>query len=343
MSAKSFQAIFQSLKGGNIAPIYVLHGEELFFIEKISDYIAENVLQPSEKAFNQVIWYGKDVNAKAIADEARQYPMMSQKRVVIIKEAQAMRDLKDLEHYAMQPSPTTVLVICHPFKKVDGRTRFIKEANKNGVVFESRKLGDRDLGNWIQGYVADHKSSIKPDAVDTLIAFVGNDLSRLGHALDNLTVKQGSGQAISRGDVLDSISISREYNIFELQKALGKKDAASVELIVQYFTSNIKAHPMPMVIGTLYSFFSRLLIVRSLNSSNPKAVAQAIGLGSEYFAREYIAAARNYSLAQVTAVIGILNSYDGYSKGISNRSRDGSALLRQMVQEILYVHQTTSS
>lgn len=335
MGAGMFGTIMQSLKAGKFAPIYVLHGEELYFIDKISDYIAEHALDTSEKAFNQVTWYGKDVTAKAIIDEARQYPMMAQRRVVIVKEAQVMQDIKDLEHYAMQPSQSTILVICHPFKKIDSRTRFMKEANKNGVVFDAEKLKDAQLPGWVAQFVKDHKASIEPEAIDTLIQLIGNELARLGHAIENLLNAIKDGQPISRQLVLDSIDLSREYNVFELQKALGLKDAYTAQKIVRFFCADIRSHSPIGIIAVLYAYFSKLLIIRSLNTTDPRQAAQAIGLRSDYFAREYIQAARHYSLSELNAVIHILKKYDLYAKGVGRRNSDQASLLEQMIQEVM--------
>ena len=343
--AVTYGKILGDLKKGQFAPVYVLHGEELFFIDQIVDYIAENALQPAEKAFNQVVWYGKDVDGKMITDEARQYPMMSQRRVIIVKEAQSMSkdDLQSLEVYMSNPTESTILVIAHPHKKVDGRSKFLKEAARTGVVFESKKLRENQMADWIQDQFNARKLGIDPAAIDALIELQGNELSRLKHAFDKLANTLQEGERVTTSLVLDTIGASREYNVFELQRALGQKDHFNAVRIVEFFCGNIKSHPPFMIIGVLYAFYNKLLIVKSLKSASPAQAAKALGYRSEYFVKEYIAAAQHYSVAEISHVIKALRKYDMQLKGLEARGVSHEALLKQMTQEILNIKQVAAT
>lgn len=334
MGKVTFEALMKDLKAGKYAPVYLLHGTESYFIDEVTDYIQKNALAESEKVFNQVVCYGKEVDSRTIIDNARQYPMMAQKRVVILKEANAMRDLTSLETYVTHPSPSTILVIAHPHKKVDGRTGFSKAVTKHGVVFESAEVRDYQMSKWVTGYLSKRKYTIAPDALQILIDYLGTDLGKVANEINKLQITLGERRNIERDDVLENIGISKEYNIFEFQKAMGQRDIIGIQKMVQFFTANMKNTPMVMITALLYSYFSKLLIIRSMGRRPEKEIMTAIGLHVPYFFKEYKEAAGNFSLKHLEQIVGILNKYDLRSKGVGNRGTDEAELLREMVQEI---------
>lgn len=334
MASTSFQAIMRDLRADKYAPVYVLHGEESFFIDRIAGYIAGNALSESEKAFNQIVCYGKDVDSRDITDNARQYPMLAQRRVIILKEAQMMRDLYELEAYLARPSESTVLVICHMHKKIDGRTAFARTARKKAVVFESKRLYDNQVPGWIESYLGNLGVRIEPLASMTLVEYLGNHLSKIANELDKLILQIGDEKVISEQHVFDNIGVSKDFNVFELQKALGQRDVVAVERVIKYFVENMRANPFLLIVANLYNYFTRLMIVRSMPRASDKELGNALGLRSNYFLREYRSAAANYTASDLERIIGILRKYDLMSKGVGSRNREDRELLREMIGEL---------
>ncbi|MDX1477907.1 MAG: DNA polymerase III subunit delta [Saprospiraceae bacterium] len=334
MPVVTFDTIMKDLKAGNYAPVYLLHGQETYFIDQIASYITEHALSESERVFNQIICYGKEVDSRTITDNARQYPMMAQRRVIILKEAQSMRDLANLEPYLAHPAKSTILVICHMHKTLDGRKTLFKTAKKHAVVFESKRLYDNQVPAWIESFVARHQKQIDPVASLALVEYLGNDLSKISNELDKLMLQLGDQAVITEGDVFDNIGISRDFNVFELQKALGMRDVVKIERIVQHFVANAKSNPLILVVANLFSYFTKVLIARSMAGANDRELGTALGLRSNYFLREYREAARKYTVEDLERIIGILRKYDLHAKGVDNRSRQEGELLRQLIQEI---------
>ncbi len=336
MAAK-FETVMMQLKAGNYAPVYLLHGSEAYYIDQLADYIEEHALQESEKVFNQIILYGKEVNSKTVIDHASQYPMMAQRRVVILKEAQSMRDLAKLEPYVRNPATTTVLVIAHPHKKLDGRSALSKTLNKHAVVFESQEVKEYKMAQWIEGYLKDSGYTIEPGAADVLVDYLGNDLSKVSNELDKLALSMGERKQVKREDVYDNIGVSKDYNVFELQTALALRDSQKVYKIVENFMANSKAAPFVVVNATLFSYFSKVLLVKSMEGKSDRAIASAIGV-NPYFLKEYKAASRNFSVSALSTVIDILRQYDMRSKGINRTSAlREPELLREMIYKIFNV------
>ena len=333
MAVIKFEELMQSLKKGEYAPVYLLHGPESFFIDHATEYLINNVLAESERVFNQIICYGREVNSRTITDNARQYPMMSQKRLVVLKEAHQMRDLKLLEHYVTHPAESTILVIAHPHKKVDGRSGFYKAAMRNGVVYEAKALRDYQMPSWITSWLRSRNYKIDPDATQILVDYLGADLGKVVNELEKLMITLGDRKQITRDDVYDNIGISKDFNVFEFQKALGMRDLMTLQRIVLHFTSNMKNNPMVMITSILYGYYSKLFIVKSMGRASDKQLSAAIG-GSPYFIKEYKQADANYSLKNLEASIAILKKYDLQSKGVGNRSRGEGEMLREMVQEL---------
>lgn len=334
MAGITYDALMSSLKRGEYAPIYLLQGDESYFIDNVVDYITQNALSESEKVFNQLICYGKDSNSRMIIDNARQYPMMAQRRVIILKEAQAMRDIQALEPYAAHPAESTILVLAHPHKKLDGRKALAKAIARNGVVFESKSLYDNKLPAWIESYVKSKKFNIEPDASMVMAEYLGSDLSKIANEIDKLVITLGDRKTIARDDVFKNIGISKDFNVFELQKALGQRDPIAIQRIMLHFMGNMKANPLTMVIASLYAYFSKILIVRTMGRSSDNELMAAIQLRNAFFLREYKSAAQKLSAAHLEYIIAVLRKYDLQSKGLGRRSKPDHEVLREIVQEI---------
>ncbi len=334
MASITFDALMSSLKAGKYAPLYLLQGDEGYFIDQIVDYIAENALSESEKVFNQLICYGKDTNSRTVIDNARQYPMMAQRRVVIVKEAQTMRDIKELESYVAHPAESTILVLAHPHKKLDGRKAVAKAISRNGVVYEAKHLYDNQLPQWIESYVKSKKYKIDHDASIALAEYLGSDLSKISNEIDKLLITIDDSSSISRDDVFKNIGISKDYNVFELQKALGQRDPIAIQRIMNHFMGNMRANPLIMIIASLYAYFSKVLIVRSMGRSSDNEIAAAIQLRNTFFIREYKLAAQKFNTSHLEYIIALLRKYDLQSKGMGQRSKPDYEMLREIVQEI---------
>lgn len=335
----TYSQILSDLKKKQYKPIYFLHGNEAYFIDAISDYIEKNVLSEGEKSFNQTILYGKEIEFKQVVDAARRYPMMSPYQVVIIKEAQEMKTLKALASYVEKPAETTILVICHKHKKFDGRSALAKLLKKNAIVFESKKLYDNQLPDWIHNYLKDKGFTIKPSATALIAEYLGTDLSKVVNELEKLSINLPKGTALTEQHIQDNIGISKEYNVFELQKALGQKQTTKVNRIIQYFGANPRKNPMVMLVGSLYNYFSKIYMLHFLKNRPDQDIQKALRLSSGFFLREYKASARNYPQQKTEKVLSILKEYDLKSKGVDNNtmSNPDRELMKEMVWRILNV------
>ena len=334
----TFPQIIADLKQKQYKPVYFLHGNESYFIDAIADFIEKKVLSDGEKSFNQTILYGKETEFKQVVDTARRYPMMAPYQVVILKEAQEMRTLKELVTYVEKPAETTILVICHKHKKFDSRTKLGKILKKNAVLFESKKLYDNQLPDWIHNYLKTKGFTIKPNATALIAEYLGTDLSKVVNELDKLAINLPKGTDITQQHIQDNIGISKDYNVFELQKALGQKQVTKVNRIIKYFGANPKKSPMVMMVGSLYNYFSKVYMLHFLRHAGDPDILSALKLRSSFFLREYKATARNYSRPQTEKVLSILKEYDLKSKGVDNNtmSNPDSELLKEMVYRILH-------
>jgi len=333
----TYSQIITDLKKKEYKPVYFLHGNESYFIDAIADFIEKKVLSNGEKSFNQTILYGKETEFKQVVDTARRYPMMAPYQVVILKEAQEMRTLKQLVTYVEKPAETTILVICHKHKRFDSRTKLGKVLKKNAVLFESKKLYDNQLPDWIHNYLKTKGFTIKPNATALIAEYLGTNLSKVANELDKLAINLPKGTDITQQHIQNNIGISKDYNVFELQKALGQKQVTKVNRIIQYFGSNPKKNPMVMMVGSLYNYFSKIYMLHFLRHAGDPDILSALKLRSSFFLREYKAAARKYSKPQTEQVLSILKEYDLKSKGVDNNtmSNPDSELLKEMVYRIL--------
>lgn len=330
--------IIKELKAGKYRPVYFLHGAEAYFIDAVADYIEAHALSEAERGFNQTILYGKDTDHLTVVDAARRYPMMAERQVVILKEAQEMRSLKDLIGYVEKPSETTVLVIAHKHKKFNTNTKFGKALKKHAVILDAKKLYDNQVPDWIVQYLKDKKLKITSRAAALLGEYLGTNLSNIANELDKLALNLEQGTEVTVEHIEDNIGISKEYNVFELQKALGMRDVQKANRIIGYFAANPKKNPMPVVLASLYSYFSKVYMLNFLRKTPEKELLSTIGLRSPYFLREYRMTQRNYPLPKTQQVIAYLREYDLKSKGVGYQStgKPEGELLRELTWKILH-------
>lgn len=331
----TFDQLYNSIRKKQFSPLYFLHGEEAFFIDKIVEEFQNNVLSDVEKEFNQMIFFGKDANPVNIINSARQYPMMASHRVIILKEAQQMKELALLESYVKNPVETTIMVIAHKEKKVDMRKSFGKAISKNAIVFESKSLYDNKIPGWIMLHAKEKGISISSKAAELMMLLLGNDLGKIDNELEKLKIAVNDGDIIEDGDIRNNISLSREYSVFELNNALGRKDIAKIFGIIDVFSNNPTQYPIMYIISALYGYFTKLLIVYDNFKLDDNNLSRLIGLRSAYFLKEYRTAARNFPKGKLFEVFDILSEYDLKSKGIGARSITSIELIKEMCLKII--------
>ncbi len=326
--------IVTDVKNGNIKPIYFLMGEEPYYIDKISDYIEENVLSDDEKGFNQTVLYGRDVSVEDIIGTAKRYPMMAERQVVIIKEAQDLsRNIDKLESYAENPMVSTVLVFCYKYKTLDKRKKVTKILEKNGLVFESKKLYENQVGQWISRVLQGKGYGIEPKANAMLVEFLGTDLSKINNELEKLQIILPKGSIITPKHIEENIGFSKDFNVFELRKAIGEKNQVKAFQIAHYFAENPKEHPIVMTTGMLFSFFVSLLQYHGLKDKSPKNAASVLKV-NPYFLKEYDIALRNFPMKKVSGIVAALRDIDLKSKGVGASSLSVSDLQKEMLVKI---------
>lgn len=331
----NYKEIISAIKNKNFHPVYFLMGEEPFYIDKITDYISENILLPEEKEFNQTILYGKDIEVAQIIAEAKQFPFGAEKRVVIIKEAQNIKNIEELEIYIDNPLPSTTLVICYKYKKLDKRKKFGKNLSKKALLFESKNLYDNQVPDWIANYLSEKGFQIEEKAAFMLAEFLGTQLSNISNELDKLMLIVKNDKKITAGIVEKNIGISKDYNIFEFQQALGKKDILSSNRIANHFAANPKNHPLVVTLGMLFSYFQKLMTYHSLKDKSKANVASVLKI-NPFFVQQYSSAARNYSQTKLFNIFSFLKQYDLKSKGVNNSSTKDGDLLKELVYKILH-------
>ena len=329
------EKILAELKKNNYSPIYYLYGEEPFFIDVISDYIERNVLSDDEKAFNQQIVYGKDITIDALIHYAREYPMMAERRVIIVKEAKELnRTIANLEPYVKNPSPTTLLVICYKYGKIDGKTKLAKELNKY-VSLESKKLYESDTLKWITKYLKDNNYTITQVASQLLVSFLGTDLGRIANELNKLKIILPKGTEITPSHIEENIGISKDFNVFELQNAIGKKEFPKAMQIIKYFNENQKDNAMPMITENLYQYFKKLFIYSSSIGKADAELAREMGI-NPFFLKDYKVAAMNYPLKKISFCMEVIKQTDLKSKGVESGSISYYDLLKELIVKIIF-------
>ena len=330
-----FDEILADLHKKKYYPIYFLEGEEPYYIDQITDYIARHVLTDAEKGFNQAVLYGKDTDVNTIITYARRFPMMSSHQVLIVKEAQNIKKIEDLEPYVKAPLASTILVINYKYKNIDKRKSFAKMLTRNAVYFDSKALRDYQIPGWIVSYLKNRGYSIGQQAAALLSEYLGTSLSKVSNELDKLIISLPAGSNISPEIIEKNIGISKEYNVFELQKALGSKDVMKVMRIISYFGDNPSKNPVTPTIISLFNYFSKLLKYHFTENKSESNLATALQI-SPYFVKEYATASKNYSIRKLVEIVEILREYDMKAKGWSNVSASPADLQREMIYRILH-------
>lgn len=327
--------IVNDIIAGNIKPIYFLTGEEPYYIDRIAEYIEKNVLSEEERGFNQMVFYGKEVSVEDIVGNAKRFPMMSERQVVIVKEAQHLaRTIEKLSSYAENPQPSTVLVICYKYNKLDKRKKIYKAIKKIGVVFESKKLYENKVSDWIRKVLQGKGYRITPKASSLLVEFLGNDLSKISNELEKLKLVLPKEKEITPLDIEKNIGISKDYNNFELKKAIGERNVLKATRILNYFAQNPKDNPFVVTVSSLNIFFTQLLKYHGMKDHNPKSVASVLGI-NPYFVSEYNVAAKNYPMKKVSAVISSLRELDLKGKGVGSVNISDADLLKELLVKII--------
>lgn len=333
----TYEDILKELKAKQYRAVYYLMGEEPYYIDQISNYIIDNVLTDVEKEFNLTVIYGADVDVATIINAAKRYPMMSERQVIVVKEAQAVRGMEDLSYYLQNPLNSTILVLCHKHGVLDRRKKLVAEIEKVGVLYESKKLKETQLPTFISAYLKRKGVDIEQKAIAMIIEFVGNDLGRLTGELDKLfiTLPKNSTR-ITPEQIEQNIGISKDYNNYELRSALVEKDIIKANKIVKYFEENPKTNPIQMTLSLLFAFYSNLMLAYYAPDRSEQSVASFLGLKSPWQAREYIAAMQRYSGLKTMQIIGEIRYTDAKSKGVGNSSTESGELLRELIFKILH-------
>ena len=337
---KELELIFKNIKNKEFLPIYFFHGEEAYCIDIAVKALENDVLTEDEKAFNQTVVYGKDTNYNEILSLAKQYPMMGDKQLIIVKEAQDLKfndeETKILEKYVENPVESTILVFAHKHKKVDSRKKVFKTLDKAKMLFHSEPVKDYNLAKWIDDEARNLQIKLAPGISQLLADYLGNDLSRIANELNKMKLVLKDGEVLDGKLVETHIGISKEFNVFELQKALGKKDANTAFKIAYYMGKNPKTNPIVMTIGNLYNFFSNVVLYHTVSHQSPPTIASELGI-NPYFVKDYAEAARLYPLKFATRIISVLREIDLKSKGLGAVNMDEGELLKEMVYKIINI------
>jgi DNA polymerase-3 subunit delta len=332
--------VMEELREGKYHPVYFLQGEEPYFIDLIADYIETHALDEAEKGFNQIIMYGKDSTVDAVLTNARRFPMMANRQVIIVKEAQEIANFgrqdaqKLLESYIENPLPSTTLVFCYKYKTLDGRKSVSKSIAKKTILVDCRKIYDDKIPGWVRDYVKSKHATIDYPTAQLLSDYIGNNLERLSGEIDKVLLNLPSPAKIDSEAVQKFVGISKEYNVFELQKALTIRDNVKAQRIVKYFIANPKLNPVIPVIAVLFAFFSKLLVVQQLGSNSEQALAKELKV-RPFFVKDYVRAAGNYTQDQVVNNIAYLRSADVMVKGVDNQQPHGE-ILKELIFKLMH-------
>ena len=333
----TYEEIARDLKNRVYKPVYYLMGEESYYIDRISDYIAQTVLTEEEREFNQTILYGVDTDVASIINAAKRYPMMSEYQVVIVKEAQNVKKIEELSYYLQKPLMSTILVICHKNGVLDKRKKLAAEISKIGVLFESKKMKDAQLPGFIASYLKRKQVDIEPKASEMMAEFVGTDLNRMAGELDKLIITLPAGsRRITPEQIERNIGVSKDYNNFELRNALLTRDVLKANKIIKYFEENPKTNPIQSMLSVLFGFFSNLMLAYYAPDKTEQGIANQLSLQPTWKAKEYMAAMRVYSGVKCMQIIGEIRYCDARSKGVDNASISDGDLLRELVYKILH-------
>ena len=333
----TYEEIVSDLKKRIFKPVYFLAGDEPYYTDLITDFIAEKVLPEEEKAFNQVIIYGEDTTVNTIIETARRFPMMASHQVVIVKEAQALKKIDDLMFYLDKPLLSTILVINYKYKVIDKRTKLYKALDTQGVYFESMRLRDYQVPPWIERFLMTKGIKIDPDAAAMLTEYLGTDLHKIVNELDKLLITIPAGKPVITSSLIEkNIGISKDYNNFELQKAVGEKNIYKANMIVQYFENNPKDNPANLTIASLFSFFTKILTYHYLTDKSKNNVAAVLKI-NPFFVKDYETSAMKYGASKTVQIISLLRTYDMKTKGFGDVSTEPGELLKELVYKILHI------
>lgn len=323
--------LLRDIKQKDFKPLYVLHGEEPYYIDLISDAILEYALEEDEREFNQMVLYGRDVDVTLVMSEARSFPFMGTRKVIVIREAQDLKDIYELEKLVPHLNPDNILVLCHKYKTLDGKRKFVKEAGAAGVIFKSEKVKDYQLPDWIANYAKSAGYDITSKATSLLAEFLGNDLSRIVNELEKLTIVLEKGTRISDVHIEENIGISKDYNNFELTNALAERNSLKAFQIADYFDKNPKDHALPAIIPNLFKLYTNMMRVHFAQTRTPEYIASSLGM-HPFAAKELMKNSANYNPKMLARNVQILHEYDLKSKGVGNTGAfsDGD-LLREMI------------
>jgi DNA polymerase-3 subunit delta len=330
----SAEKIIADWKKGNFKPIYWLEGDEPFFIDQVVHYAEHKILPEAEASFNLSIFYGKDADWSSVVNACMRYPMFAEKQVVILKEAQQMRDIEKLESYIDNPLSSTIFVVSFKEKKVDGRSKLAKTLKSKGEMLSTKKMYDSQLPEWVNQMVASHQLTIAPKALHLLVDHIGNDLSRLQNEVEKLAVNLAGRKNITEDDIEKYIGVSKDFNVFELQDALGKRDLAKTIRIIHYFEANPKAAPIQMILPALYNYFSKVFMLYSLPNITEQSAAAALGV-NPFFVKEYIATARRYDYEGIEKVLLLLHQYNLRSIGVHDAGTSDAGLLKELAVKMI--------
>lgn len=335
--AATFEEIMADLRNRIYKPVYFLAGEEPYYIDLITNYIEEKVLQEAEKSFNQMIFYGEDTTMAAIIETSRRFPMMANHQVVIVKEAQTLKKIDDLAFYVDKPLLSTILVLNYKYRVLDKRTKLYKLIDNNAVYFESNRLRDYQIPGWIERYLMLKGIKAEPNASVMLTEYLGTDLHKIVNELDKLLITLDAGKHIITTDLIEkNIGISKDYNNFELQKAVGEKNIFKSNLIVRYFADNPKDNPINLTIASLFAYFSKLLTYHYLTDKSKNNVASVLKI-NPFFVRDYEISSEKYNASKTVQIISLLRTYDLKSKGYGDLSSNPGDLLKELIFKILHV------
>jgi DNA polymerase III subunit delta len=335
--AATFEEIMSDLRNRIFRPVYFLAGEEPYYIDIIADYIQDKVLSEDEKSFNQIVLYADDTNIASIIDIARRFPMMASHQVVVIREAQSLKKLDDLAIYLEKPLVSTILVFCYKYKSLDKRTRLFKVLESHKGYFESSRLRDYQIPGWIDSYLMKKGIKTDPSASAMLTEYLGTDLHKIANELDKLIITLPAGKPMITTSIIEqNIGISKDYNNFELQKAIGEKNILKANMIVRYFGDNSRDNPITLSIASLFGFFSKLLIYHYLPDKSKNNVAAALKV-NPYFVKDYENAAAKYNVSRTVQIISLLRTFDMKSKGFCDPGTEHGELLKELVYRILHI------
>ena len=333
--------ILNNLKENKVSPIYFLQGDEPFYIDKVSDFIEDNLLSEADKGFNQTVMYGRDCKMHEVLTNARRFPMMAERQVVIVKEAHLLQDFKNkdgralLESYLDNPLNTTILVFCYKYGKIDGKTSLAKKLGKKATVLNSTKLKDYQVPEWINRYITEKGYGISQLATQLIADHIGNNLERLSNEIDKMLINHPKDSMIDELSVEKNIGISKDYNVFELQNAILKRDVLKANRIVKYFGANPKDHPVIPVIALLYSLFNKILLVHQAKDKSQQGLARLLRV-NPYFVKDYLLAVRNFPVYTVKNNIRYIYEADLAAKGVESPTISPEGILKQLVFKLIH-------